>query len=122
MDLCESKRHSLRDIINITHVPKSTIEDIKKRGIEVSKPRAERSKKLSQQKMHRIIDYICINRITRRLTLTKLIQILNLDIHKNTLRTTLKEISYNRKVARHCPFLNEHDRLRKLEFARKHLH
>ena len=61
LGLCEDKRHSLRDIINITHVPKSTIEDIKKRGTEVSKPRAGRPKKLSQQEVHRIIDYICTN-------------------------------------------------------------
>ena len=49
LGLCEGKRHSLRDITNITHVPKSMIEDIKKRDIGVSKSRAERPKKLSQQ-------------------------------------------------------------------------
>ena len=111
LGLYEGKRHSLRDIINITHVLKFTIEDIKKHDTEVSKPRAGCPKKLSQQEVHRIIDYICINRTTYHLILTKLIQTLNLDIHKNTLRTTLKEIDYNRRVACRCLFLNEYDRL-----------
>ena len=98
------------------------IENIKKYDIEVSKPRAKCSKKLNQQEIHCIIDYIYINWITYHLTLTKLIQTLNLDIHKNIFHMILKVIDYNRRIVYHYSFFNKYDKLWRLEFARKHLH
>jgi len=122
LGLCKGQRHALREITNVTNVPKSTVYDIKRRGTAVSKPRTGRPKKLSARSIRQLIRFICTNKTTRRLTLTHVKRILHLEVHEYTIRRALQEAGYTRRVARRCPFLNKLDRKRRLKFAKEHMH
>ena len=69
LGLCASGRFPLREITNIINIPKSTVYDIKERGVRVSKPRSRCPRKLSSQDMRQIIRYIQTSKQTRRVTI-----------------------------------------------------
>ena len=120
MDLYTTNNHPLREINNIINIPISTISAINKRGTDLSKPRNEHPKKLSSRDIRQIIRHIRTNNFTRRVTLTRLKEIFHLNVHENTIRNALQEIDYYHRIARHHPYLNKHDRKRRLKFARDH--
>ena len=120
LGLCADGRNSLQDITNIINIPKSTIRSIKTRGTGISKPRSGRPKKLSPRHIRQIIRYICTNKSTRRVTLTQLKRIFQLNIHENTIRNALQHAGYHHRVARRRPYLNKRDRKRRLKFAKEH--
>ena len=41
-------------------------------------------------------------------------------VHENTIQTILQKAAYHQSVARHCPYLNKHDRVWRLKFAKEH--
>ena len=121
LGLIEGKRHSLSEITNIVNIPKGTLSDIKKRGTGISKHRSGRPKKLTTRDKRRIKRFIRTNRYTRRVTLSRLKSILRLNAHENTIHKALIELGYNHRVACRRPFLNKHDKKRRLEFAKNHV-
>ena len=121
MGLIEGKRHSLNEIINIINISKGILSDIKKRGTGLSKHRNGRSKTLTSRDKHHIERFIRINKSTRRVTLSRLKSILRLRVHENIIHKALIELGYNRRIACHPPFLNKHDKKRRLQFAKNHM-
>jgi transposase len=121
LGLIEGKRHSLSEITDIVNIPKGTLSDIKKRGTGISKPRSGRPKKLTARDERRIKRFIRTNKFTRRVTLSQLKSILQLNAHENTIHKALIELGYNQRVARRRPFLNERDKERRLQFAKGHV-
>ena len=120
LGLCESHRFPLREITNITHIPKSTVEDIKKRGTGVTKPQSGRPKKLTSRDIRQMIRYLRTSKITRRVPLTRLKKLFSLTVHPNTIKNALKAVGYFHRIARRRPYLNKHDRERRLLFAKAH--
>ena len=122
LGLIAGGRHSLRDITNITNIPKETLGDLKKRGTGVTKQRGGRLKKFDTRDKCRIELHIRRDSKTRRLSLHQLIKDLLLDALEKTVRLTLQELGYSHKIAKRRPFLKNHDRKRRLQYAKKHLH
>ena len=120
MGLIEGKRYSLSEITNIINIPKDTLSDIKKRGTGLSKHRSDRPKRLTSRDKRRIERFIRINKSTRRVTIRPK-SILTLQVHENIIHKALIELGYNRRIARHRPFLNKHDKKRRLQFAKNHM-
>ena len=114
--------HSLSEITSITNIPKGTLGDLKKRGTGISKPRCGRPKKFSIADKRQIDLYIRRNATTRRATLESIIKALTLDASPKTVRNALKELGYTHKVAVRRPFLKDHDRKRRLQYAKRHQH
>src|SRR5208282_3586742 len=112
--------NSLQDIINIINIPKSTVRAINNRGSGITKPRSGHPKKLSTRDIHQIIRYIRTNKSTRRITLTRLKKIFHFYVHENTIRNALQKAGYYHRVARCHPYLNKHDRKRRLKFAKEY--
>ena len=111
---------SFREITNIINIPKTTAQAINARGTGINKPRSGRPKKLSSQDMCQIVRYIQSNKSTQRVTLATLKKDFHLNVHENTLRAALKETGIYHRVARRRPYLNKHDRHRRLKFAKEH--
>jgi len=122
LGLSEGKRHSLQDITNVTNVPKSTVYDIKQCKTGESKKHTGRPKKLSPRTMCQLLRFIRTNKDTRRFTLAQLKKTFQLKVHENTIQTSLNTAGCKRRIAHRCPFLNKHDRKRRLKFAKEHLH
>jgi len=122
LGLIEGGRHSLREITNITNIPKGTLGDLKKRNTGISKPRSGRPKTLSSRDLRHIEIYIRTSHTTRRTPIPRLISLLDLQAHPNTVRKALIGLGYNHRVARRCPFLNKCDRKRRLQYAKRHAH
>lgn len=114
LGLCQGRRHSLHDITNIINIPKFTVYDIKKRDTAASKQRSSRSKKLTDRDKRYLEIYIRTNKATRRVLLLYLKLILPEKIYKNTIRKALNKLGYNYRIARRRPFLNTHDKKRRL--------
>jgi transposase len=121
LGLCASDRFPLREISNIINIPKSTVEDIKQRGIGVSKPRSGRPKKLSSRDIRQIIRYLRTSKFTRRINLCSLKKMFNLTVHENTIHNALVTAGYYHRIARRRPYLNKRDRKRRLIFAKEHV-
>ena len=120
LGLIAGGQHSLREITNITNIPKGTLGDLKKRGTPISKPCTGRPKKLSKGEKHYIDLYIRRNSTTRRSTPETIIEALTLDASPKTVRTALTELGYTHKVAKCRPFLKDNDRKQRLQYARRH--
>src|SRR5579871_5258048 len=71
---------------------------------------------------HQIVFHITRNHQSRRLSALSIIRDLQLNIHPNTLKHTLKDLGYNHCIARRRPFLKKVDRKRHLQFANRHAH
>lgn len=56
--LVDGGKHSIREISRLLNIPKSTVSDIKQRGMSNSKPKSGRPVKLSVQDKCRIDAYI----------------------------------------------------------------
>src|SRR5437762_4138171 len=89
LGLIEGGRHSLREITNITNIPKGTLGDLKKRDTGISKPRSGRPKTLSSRDLRHIEIYIRTSHTTRRTPIPRLISLLDLQAHPNTVRKAL---------------------------------
>lgn len=122
LGLIQGKRHSLREITEITNIPKQTLGDLKKRNTPISKPRSGRPAKLSERHKRQIVFHITRNHQSRRLSVSSIIRDLQLQVHPNTLKQTLKSLGYNHRIARRRPFLKKLDRKRRLQFAKRHAH
>jgi len=122
LGLIEGGRHSLWEITNITNIPKGTLGDLKKRDTGISKPRSGRPKTLSSRDLRHIEIYIRTSHTTRRTLIPRLISLLDLQAHPNSVRKALIGLGYNHRVARRCPFLNKRDRKRRLQYAKRHAH
>jgi len=122
LGLIKGRRHSLDEITQITNIPNGTLMDIKKRDTVINKPRSGRPKKLSTRTINQIKRHIRRNRSTRRLHLSHLIKIFQLEVCESTLRSALNDIGYYQRVSRRRPFLSKRDRQRRLQFAKEHLH
>ena len=120
LGLCAAGTHPFREITQIINIPKSTIGDINTRGTGISKPRSGRSKKLSSRDIRQIIRHIRTDKYTRRFSLSTLKKDLRLDVHEHTIHSALQKAGYYHRVARRRPYLNKHDRGRRLKFAKKH--
>ena len=120
MNLYATDNHPLREITNIINIPTSTIYAINKRGTDINKPRSERPKKLSPRHIQQIIRYIRTNKSTRRVTLTRLKKIFQLNVHENIIRNALQLADYHHRVARRRSYLNKRDKKRRLKFAKEH--
>ena len=120
LGLCASGRFPLREITNIINIPKSTVYDIKERGVGVSKPRSGCPRKLSSQDMRQIIRYIRTSKQTWRVTLKCLKRVFQLQVHKNTIYNALTNAGYHYRIARRRPYLNKRDQKRRLKFAKEH--
>lgn len=118
--LVEGGRHTIREITDITCVPKSTVYDIKTRGIPTTKPKLGRPKKLSAYDKRRIGRYIIKSKTTRRESCESIIDALHLNVCPNTLMSAIQELGYIRGVARRRPLLKKLDYKRRLKFAREH--
>jgi transposase len=120
LGLRASGRVPLREITNITAIPKSTVHDINTRGTGINEARSGRPRKLSSGDIRQIIRHIRLNKSTRRLSLSALKRDLHLDVHEHTIRRALQQVGYYHRVARRRPYLNKRDRSRRLKFAKKH--
>src|SRR5208282_4932146 len=120
LELRADPNNSLQDIINIINIPKSTVRAINQRGTGISKAHSGRPKKLSSRDVRQIIRYIRTNKSTRRITLTHLKKLFLFHIHENTIRNALQKTGYHHRITRHRPYLNKHDRKRRLKFVKKH--
>ena len=94
LGLYASDRFPLREISNIINIPKSTVNDIKKRGMGVSKPRSGRPKKVSIRDIRQIIRYPQMSKFTWQINLYNLKTMFGLTVHKNTIRNTLVMVGY----------------------------
>ena len=120
LGLCAAGNHPLCEITEIINIPKSTIGDIKTHGTGISKPRSGRLKKLSSHDIRQVIRYIHTNKSTHWITLTWLKKIFQLNIHENTIWNALQLAGYHHRIARHCSYLNKHDRKWRLKFAKEY--
>jgi hypothetical protein len=120
--LIQGARHTLFEISRITNIPLGTLGDLKKRNSPLSKVRSERAVKLSDRHKHQIVFHITKNYKSCRLSAISIIPDLQLDVHSDTLKQTLKSLGYNHHITRQYPFLKKLDQKRRLQFARKHAH
>ena len=120
MGLRADPDNSLQDITNIINIPKSTVYAINRRGTDINKPRPGRPKKLSSRDVRQIIRYIRINKSTRRITLTRIKKLFHFHIHENIIRHALQKTGYYHKITRRHPYLNKHDRKRRLKFVKEY--
>jgi transposase len=120
--LIQGARHTLSEISQITNIPLGTLGDLKKRNSPLSKVRSGRPVKLSDRHKRQIVFHITKNHKSRRLSAISIIHDLQLDVHPDTLKRTLKSLGYNHRIARRRPFLKKLDRKRRLQFARRHAH
>lgn len=120
LGLRASGKVPLREITNITGIPKSTAHDINTRGTGINKPRSGRPRKLSSRDIRHIIRYTRTDKYTCRVTLDGLKKQFSLDVHENTIRAALKEAGIYHRIARSRPFLNNRDKKRRLQFAKEH--
>jgi transposase len=118
--LIQGGRHSLSEISHITNIPKGSIGNLKKRNTPLNKVRSGRPPKLYVQDKRQIVFHITRNHESRRLSVMSIIQDLHFDIGITQLKHTLKDFSYNYRIARRRPFLKKLDRKRRLQFARHH--
>ena len=112
--------NSLQDIINIINIPKSIVHAINRWGTDINKPHPGRPKKLSSRDIHQIIRYIRTNKSTRRITLTRIKKLFHFHIHENIIRHALQKAGYYQRITRRRPYLNKHDRKRRLKFAKEY--
>src|SRR5436853_5164096 len=122
LGLIQGGRHSLSEITAITNIPKGTLGDLKKRNTPLNKVQPGRPQKLSDRHKRQIIFHITRNHQSRRLSALSIIRDLQLNIHPNTLKHTLKDLGYNHCIARRRPFLKKVDWKRRLQFAKRHAH
>lgn len=122
LGLIEGKKHSIRQIAELTGVPKSTVQDIKNRNTPDSKPKTGRPKVLSDRDKRRIEMYIRQSSETRQNTPEAIIKALDLPCGITTLIKAIHELGYHRRVARKCCLLKKIDYQRRLAFARAYRH
>jgi len=120
LGLHATRQISFREITNIINISKTTAQAINARGTGINKPRSGHPKKLSSQDMCQIVRYIQSNKSTQQVTLATLKKDFHLNVHENTLRAALKETGIYHRVVRRRPYLNKHDRHRRLKFAKEH--
>ena len=122
LGLINGKRHTIREISDITKIPKSTVGDIKTRNIATTRFKRRRPRKLTSHDIRRIVCFIKKSRETRRSDCKAIITALDLDVSERTLISTLKELGYTRGVARRRPLLKQLDMKRRLKFVQAHKH
>ena len=122
LGLIQGGRHFLTEISQITNIPLGTLGDLKKRNTPLNKVRKGGPRKLTDRHKRQIIFHITKNHTSRRLSAISIIQDLQLDVHPDTLKKTLKDLGYNHRIARRRPFLKKIDRKRRLQFAKRHSH
>ena len=120
--LFQSERHSLSEITKITNIPKGTLGNLKKRNTPLSKARSGRPPELSDRHKCQIVFHITRNHQSRRLSVFSIIRDLQLQVHPNTVKHTLKDPGYNHRITRRRPFLKKLDRKRRLQFVKRHAH
>ena len=120
LGLGASGKVPFREIPNITSISKFTAHDINTRGTGINKPRSGRPRKLSSRDIRHMIRYIRTNKYTRRVTLDFLKKEFFLNVHENTIRAALKEAGISHRIAQRRPFLNDHDKKRRIQFAKEH--
>ena len=118
LGLIDSRRHTIREISDITGIPKSTVGDIKTRNIATTKFKRGRPRKLTTRDIRRIVWFIKKSRETQRADCKAIITALNLDVCQNTLIKALMKLGYTRSVARRRPLLKQLDMKRRLKFTR----
>jgi len=99
LGLIDGGRHTIREISDITGIPKSTVGDIKTRNIATTKFKRGRPRKLTTRDIRRIVRFIKKSRETRRADCKTIITTLNLDVCQNTLIKALTKLGYTRSVA-----------------------
>ena len=110
LSLIPGGKHTIRQISFQEHVPRFTVRDIKRRDTVVSEPCSCRPKSHSPT-------LVCWFVTSRRI-----IQfIVNQQGHwpSNTIKAVLRDAGYNRRIARHRPFLKNKDHKSRLKFGRK---
>ena len=122
MSLLDGGRHTIREISDITGIPKSTVGDIKVRNIPTTKFKHGRPTKLTAHDKRRIVRWIKKSRDGRRADCKAIIADLDLKICPNTLIKALAELGYTRCAARRRPLLKQLDMKRRLKFPRAHKH
>ena len=122
LGLIQGERHSLSEITKITNIPKQTLGDLKQYNTPISKPRSGCPAKLSERHKRQIVFHITRNYQSHHLSVCFIIEDLQLQVHLNTLKQTLKSLGYNHQIARRRPFLKKLNRKRRLQFARRHAH
>jgi Transposase len=105
-----------------TNIPKGTLGNLKKRDNLLNKERTGRPLKLPDRDKRQIVFHITQNDQSCRLSTPSIIRDLQLEVHPNTLKHTLKDLGYNHRIARRRPFLKKLDRKRHLQFAKHHAH
>ena len=122
MGLFDCGRHTIREISDITGIPKSTVGDIKTQNISTTKFKRGRPTKLTAHDKRRIVRWIKKSHDRRRADCKAIITALDLNVCQNTLIKALTELGYTRSVARRRPLLKQLDMKRRLKFARAHKH
>ena len=100
LGLVKGKHHSLREITNITNIPKTTIYDIKTRNTGETKPRSGRPKLLDEMTLRQIIRYIKTDKQMRHQSLAVIIDVINLEVSPRTLRRVLHSHGLHFCIAR----------------------
>src|SRR5271155_5633121 len=90
--LINGKKHSLREISEITNIPQQTLSNLKRRNTPISKPHPPRGKKLDDRDKRRINLYVRSNSASRRTSATNIGNELSLDVSGKTLRKALSEL------------------------------
>ena len=99
LELIQGERHSLSEITKITNIPKQTLGDLKQRNTPITKPPSGRPAKLSECHKRQIVFHMARNHQSRRLSVRSIIQDLQLQVHLNTLKQTLKSLGCNHRIA-----------------------
>jgi Transposase len=122
LGLLDGERHTIREISDITGIPKSTVGDIKVRNIPTTKFKHSRLMKLTAHDKRRIVRWIKKSCDGRCADCKAIIADLDLKICPNTLIKALTELGYTCCAARRRPLLKQLDMKRRLKFARVHKH
>ena len=111
------------EISRLLHVNRSTVsrtvQRFKETGSVASKKRAGRPRKLSAAQRRRIV---VMSKRSRRSTSRELSVALGVNIHSSTIRRVLLANGLRGCIARKKPFISRVNRMKRLKFARAHLH
>jgi transposase len=81
-----------------------------------------RPPKLSNEQMDEIIEFISASKQNRRMGYNQVIEILHLNVSKQTLRLALNRQGYHRYIALRKPPISEATKLKRLRFAHEHIY
>lgn len=118
---CHLSHQSVRSIVTLLNIPKSTVHDVIKRwNLEHAnhpKPRPGRPHKLTERDRRSLVRCVKKDRTSSAHTLAKHLQT---PISIKTVRRELHAIGYNGRAAAHKPFVTPLNAKRRLEWCRAH--